>query len=314
MARPLVSVIIPLFNKEKYISSTIKSVVSQDYDNLELILIDDGSTDNSFDIAKRMLSLNEGRFKRMVLLSRENWGMTKTKNQGISLAYGVYVAFLDADDLWLHSKVSKQVDFLEDNPEIQLVLCNHVMLYSRKSKSKCVSYNSINRKVKNWLMMTGYGGLLESTGMARKSVLDKIGGFNPHLEMWAALDLAFSNSINNSIGCVPEYLCGYRVLPGGWHNNKQDLVESFSYLSSNLPIYEPYVDEIRVNLETYLRLWRVRNEKNLVALRLFIVWLGKHPVWVIKFLVLTLARVYSAQIRTLVNRRIINNLYDLELR
>jgi hypothetical protein len=78
-------------------------------------------------------------------------------------------------------------------------------------------------------------------------------------------------------------------------------------------IYEPYVDEIRVNLETYLRLWRVRNEKSLVALRLFIVWSGKHLVWVTKFLVLTLARVYSAQIRTLVNQRIINNLYDLEL-
>ena len=103
------------------------------------------------------------------------------------------------------------------------------------------------------------------------------------------------------------------MLPGGWHNNKQDLVASFSYLASNLPIYEPYVDEIRVNLETYLRLWRVRNEKSLVALRLFIVWSGKHLVWVTKFLVLTLARVYSAQIRTLVNQRIINNLYDLEL-
>jgi len=312
MARLLVSVIIPLFNKDKYISGALKSVIAQDYEDLELILIDDGSTDQSFDVAQRILNRNEGRFKRVISLSRENWGMTKTKNQGITLASGTYVAFLDADDLWLPSKVSKQVDFLENNPEIQLVLCNYVMLYSRKSKSKCVSYNTINRKVKNWLMMTGYGGLLESTGMAKKSVLDEVGGFNPNLEMWAALDLAFSNLINNRIGCVPEYLCGYRVLPEGWHNNKQDLVKSFSYLSSNLPIYEPHVDEIRINLETYLRLWRVRNEKSLVALRLFFIWSGKHPVWVIKFLVLTLTRVCGAQIRTLVNWRTVNKLYNLE--
>jgi glycosyltransferase involved in cell wall biosynthesis len=312
MNKPLVSVVIPLFNKQNYITGTLRSVIAQDYENIEIVLLDDGSTDNSYEMALLVLKNNQARFKRVLTISRENRGMTRTKNEGIELGIGSYIAFLDADDLWHPSKISRQVDFLEKHPDIDLVLCNYVMLYQHKSR--CVNFTPVKCKVSHWLRLTGYGGLLESTGLAKKSKLIEFGGFNSNLEMFAALDMAYVLSQQNRIGCVPEYLCGYRVLFSGWHNNKQDLVNSFKYLQLGLSTYFPVIREIGINLEIYLSLWRVRTQKTLKS------WLGllfvtqKHPFFTIKFLVLTFRRVCIAQFNTVVNWRKVREIRELALK
>jgi glycosyltransferase involved in cell wall biosynthesis len=119
----LVSVVIPLFNKEKYISSTLKSVIAQDYKNVELILIDDGSTDKGYSVACELLEDNQSRFSRVVTISTINQGQTAARNEGINQSKGEYLAFLDADDVWVYRKLSSQVEFLEANPQIDMVLC-----------------------------------------------------------------------------------------------------------------------------------------------------------------------------------------------
>ena len=80
MSDLLVSVVIPLFNKEKYISSTLKSVIAQDYRNIELILVDDGSTDHGYELACQMLKDNQNRFKRVVTISKANNGQAAARN------------------------------------------------------------------------------------------------------------------------------------------------------------------------------------------------------------------------------------------
>ena len=106
---PLVSVVVPLFNAEKYIADTISSVLAQTYKNWELILIDDCSEDNSYEIAERFSNCDS----RIHLIKKEfNSGAAESRNQGIQMARGRFIAFLDADDLWNKNKLQRQVEFM----------------------------------------------------------------------------------------------------------------------------------------------------------------------------------------------------------
>lgn len=106
----LVTIITPLYNAEKYIEGTIESVINQTYKNWEMIIIDDDSKDNSY---KLVLELAKQDKRIKLIKNKENSGVTKTRNKGIELARGKYIAFLDADDLWGKMKLEKQISFME---------------------------------------------------------------------------------------------------------------------------------------------------------------------------------------------------------
>ena len=301
MSELLVSVVIPLFNKEKYILTTLKSVIAQDYKSVELILIDDGSTDKGYSVACRLLEDNQSRFSRVVTISTVNQGQTAARNEGINQSYGQYIAFLDADDVWVYSKLSSQVKFLEANPQIDMVLCNYFML--TETRTKAVSLEPIKQKVVLWLLTTGYGGLIESTGLVRTSALRRAGSINPNLEMCGGLDLAFRFSSLAKTGCVDEYLCGYSVSYGGWHSNKEDMLKSYSHLLATGGIYAPYKEELQINLQIHMGLWKLRNKPSLNNLSQFLLITLARPVFVFKYLVLTTWRVFIAQARTMLLRK-----------
>jgi len=117
MSTELVSVIIPAYNSEKYISDTIDSVLNQTYKNLEIIVVDDGSTDNTEKVVKEKLS----NFSNFKFLKQCNLGSAEARNLGIRNSNGNYIAFLDADDLWLPQKIEKQIKFFLNNPDYGLV-------------------------------------------------------------------------------------------------------------------------------------------------------------------------------------------------
>lgn len=111
---PKVSVVIPTYNRAKYICEAIDSVLAQTYKDHEIIVIDDGSTDNT----KELLNKYETKIK---YIYQENKGISAARNAGIKVAKGEYIAFLDSDDLWLSEKLKVQVKALEENKEIGLV-------------------------------------------------------------------------------------------------------------------------------------------------------------------------------------------------
>src|SRR5437867_2556724 len=113
---PCVSVVIPVYNGERYLADAIQSVLDQTYENFEVIVVDDGSTDESAAVAKRF-----GEAIRYV--HQANGGVSKARNTGIAEARGVYLAFLDQDDLWLPDKLSVQVAYLDSHPEVGAVYC-----------------------------------------------------------------------------------------------------------------------------------------------------------------------------------------------
>ena len=106
----LVSVIIPVYNSEKYVEKAICSVIRQAYGNIEIIVIDDGSTDRSSEIIKKLISQNS--FIRYYQMEK-NSGVAIARNTGIALAKGRYIAFLDSDDMWVPGKLKVQMKLFE---------------------------------------------------------------------------------------------------------------------------------------------------------------------------------------------------------
>ena len=113
MPSPLVSVVVPVWNMSRYLGEALRSVFSQDYRPLEVIVVDDGSTDGSGEVARS--------FAEVSVLTQENRGVAAARNRGIEHSRGELIAFLDADDVWHTSKLSLQVEWLEQHPEIGYV-------------------------------------------------------------------------------------------------------------------------------------------------------------------------------------------------
>lgn len=118
---PLVSVVMPLYNAEKFVKKAIDSVLNQTYKNFELIIVDDCSSDGSLEIVKKLANNNE---EIKIISNKENSGVSKTRNKGILEANGEYIALLDSDDIWTEEKLEKQVALLLNN-EAQIVYCSY---------------------------------------------------------------------------------------------------------------------------------------------------------------------------------------------
>lgn len=114
---PVVSVVIPMYNVGKYIKESIKSVLEQTYHHFELILVDDGSTDNTLDV------VNQFDDTRIRLIHQVNRGLSGARNTGIDAARGGYVALLDADDYWAKTKLERHIRHLNANPKVGISYC-----------------------------------------------------------------------------------------------------------------------------------------------------------------------------------------------
>ena len=117
----LVSVVIPCYNHARYVKECIKSVIDQDFKNIELIIIDDGSKDASVQVIEEMRGACEARFARFEFIHRENKGVCNTLNQALEWCQGEYYAALASDDVWLTFKLKTQVEYLETHPEVVAV-------------------------------------------------------------------------------------------------------------------------------------------------------------------------------------------------
>lgn len=124
LKQPLVSVIMPAYNAEKYIEKAIMSVVNQTYTNWELIVIDDGSKDSTSEIVEKLAKKD----KRITFYANErNMGVARTRNRGFDLAKGEYVALLDSDDIWLEEKLEKQIGVAQKTG-VDIIYCSYGMI------------------------------------------------------------------------------------------------------------------------------------------------------------------------------------------
>ena len=220
----LVSVVIPLYNKESYISQTLQSVMNQTYSNLECIIVDDGSTDKSVEITEKFISDNK---LSWTLISQVNSGQTKARNLGIKQALGEYIAFLDSDDLWSADKIELQVEAIEKNSKAVMVLSSYAIFSEENSIPRVVRHKKSEKMNTRWLDMRGFGGGLESLGLLRRKTLYQVGLFDEALSTSSGLDLCLRLEKIGEIVLLKHLGLYYRISSGQWHSNpvalKQDL-------------------------------------------------------------------------------------------
>ena len=135
MGNPLVTVFIPLYNTEKYIRESLESILNQTYSNLEILIVDDGSTDQSINIVN---SFTDPRIR--LIKNSENKGIPYTRNVGLNEANGKYMVIMDSDDVALPNRVERQVEFLEENPDIDVVGSFYEIFGGKSNKIYKTSY------------------------------------------------------------------------------------------------------------------------------------------------------------------------------
>ncbi len=168
---PFISVIMPVYNGEKLLTTAIESVLKQNQPSLELIIVDDGSTDNSKEIAKSF----ENQIK---YLYQENQGAGAARNHGLENARGDIIGFLDADDLWPADILSRQLHHLEDD-QVELVMGHTQCVREIETEDGKIGFEKLTDPLLVPLM---------GSYMLRKSVFQKVGYFNPELRMSEDVD------------------------------------------------------------------------------------------------------------------------------
>jgi len=208
---PLVSIVIPVYNAAAYLKEAIDSVLAQDYPKVELIVLNDGSTDSSTDVLK---SYPAGSF---IWMSHSNMGQSATLNKGWNMANGDILSYLSADDALLMEATSQSVELLQQVQSVVMTYCDYILMDNDSEDIRRVFAPDYDyeRMVSDIVVQPGPGVFF------RKEAFEKIGGWNiayrqvPDLEYWLRLGL------EGEFYHIPQPLAKFRV-----HNGSQSFTES----------------------------------------------------------------------------------------
>jgi glycosyltransferase involved in cell wall biosynthesis len=212
---PLVSVVIPAYNCGRFIEAALSSARAQTYTNFEIIVVDDGSTDGTAAVVRRVMASDA----RLRFITQENAGVALARNRAIDEAKGTLIAPLDADDVWHPSKLEKQVRMLLASPaEVGVIYCwarviddHGDVVHVRPARLAFNGYVYANLILGNFLSNA-------STPLIRRSVLTQVGGYDPGFRARSAqgmedIDLYLKLAKVCEFRIVPELLVGYRLTP-----------------------------------------------------------------------------------------------------
>ena len=235
---PKVSVIIPVYNAEKYISDAIESVIAQTYKNWEIVAVNDGSIDRSPEILKDYEDQYPNKIR---VIHQPNSGLSMARNIAISAANGEYIAFLDADDLWLPEKTEEQVHLLDINSDIGLVYTDVYELQNKKLKKKrrIIGGKMFRGNVFNSLFYFNFIPVLSV--MVRKSVLDDRGIFNPKFYGTQDYDLWMRIVEKYQIDFVDSQLAIYRIHEQNMSTNVEKMMQEDIELMERWVEKKPYL-------------------------------------------------------------------------
>ena len=227
MPKPSISVVISSYNYAHFLGETIQSVLAQTCPAREVIVIDDGSSDDSVAVAR---SFGD----RVRVVEQENGGVCVARNNGARLATGDVLAFLDSDDIWLPRKLERQAEAFSSDPEVGLVSCG-IRFFNPRGET-IVEYNEGKS---GWCakdILLYKEPVLNTTASAvavRRDVFEAAGGFDPRRELFAAEDREFASRAARlaKIAFVPEILVDYRIHGANGHLNirQMDRALFFAY-------------------------------------------------------------------------------------
>jgi len=182
MNTSLVSVIVPAYNAQAFIGETIQSVINQTYSDWEMLIVDDGSTDETAEVVKTYLG-----DPRIKYFHQSNQERSAARNHGIRRASGEYIAFLDADDLWLPDKLRRQVDYLNNHPEVGLCFTNRTLINSKGVPIPAPKITvPLDKDQFSELLKVNF--ISNSTVMTTRSIVNRVGLFDESLPAFGSED------------------------------------------------------------------------------------------------------------------------------
>ncbi|MGH8687214.1 MAG: glycosyltransferase family 2 protein [Burkholderiales bacterium] len=206
--QPSISVVLPVFNCVEYVGEAIDSILAQGYRDFELIVIDDGSTDSTPQIAQQYSD------PRMRFYSQENRGLSATLNRGIELAKGKYIARQDQDDVSKPARLGRQAAFLDANPQCALVGTWADVWVDRTPSGRSHRHPTDNEALQYRLLLNN--PFVHSSVMLRKDALRVVGGYSTDVERQPPEDFELWSRVARryQLANIPEILHIYREVPG----------------------------------------------------------------------------------------------------
>jgi len=216
---PKVSVNICCYNSKRFIKETIESVLTQTFNDFEVIIINDGSIDSTEEIIKKFGD------PRIRYFYQENRGLSTSRNKAISLAKGEYIALLDHDDLWEPEKLKLQVEFLDKNPAVGIISSDgHTISENNKILKRFSKINRFYRgKIVNQLIEKYW--IVCSTVMMRKELLNETNWFRSDFKIAEEYDLFLRLALNTEFDYINKPLIKYRFHAGNTSKNEEKLYQ-----------------------------------------------------------------------------------------
>ena len=200
---PKVSVIMSVYNGEKYLKEAIESILNQSFKDFEFIVVDDGSTDKTPEILENYAKQDQ-RIK--IITNSENIGLTKSLNKGIKVSKGEYIARMDDDDIAMPERIKKQIEFLEKNPNFGVVGCNVIIINETGNFVKNVVLpNNLMQvlKKRNYL---AHGSLV-----FQKAIIEQLGNYDEQMLYAQDYEMILRISKTFEVGFISEFLYKLRV-------------------------------------------------------------------------------------------------------
>lgn len=166
--KPIISVMMPTYNNAKYIVQAIESIYAQNYDSIEIIVVDDGSTDNTKEIIKQ--------YKDIKYFYIEHKGIPFARNVALKNSKGEYIAFCDSDDYWLPNKINKQMQYFEEHPDCEIVFTKYENFFENenlKTNERAAYEKKVEDVFKQYL----------PSSIVKKSLFDKYGCFDENFNV-----------------------------------------------------------------------------------------------------------------------------------
>ena len=234
----LISVIVSTYNRSEFLSKTIDSILNQTYRNFELIIVDDGSTDNTENV------INNYNDYRIIYIKTDNWGgPARPRNIGIKQSKGNYIAFCDDDDIWKNNKLEKQLRLFKMNKDLGICFTSYSII---NNKDKAVGEQKIRKKnsnptFTNFFLSAGY--ICNSSVMIDANLLAQIGYQNESLKIIAIEDSEYwARILSMYKGCfIKEKLVEYRI-----HDDSIQRKTNHNFLTEQKLFYQAISEKVRI--------------------------------------------------------------------
>lgn len=239
MNHPLVSIIMPCYNKEPFIAEALESVEAQTYTNWEVVLIDDGSPDKTIGAAQRYVEEHSWPEEKVLYLKQENQGPSVARNNGIRASHGELILPLDPDDLLESTYIEKAVKVLQSHPEIKLVYC--------EADSFGAWSGPWPQRPYNYETLLWYN-VIHNSALYRRADYDLTQGYNPNMRHGLE-DWDFYLSLlkkDDEVRCLNEILYHWRAVPEqrteDANKHQQELLRQIYH--NHKELYEPYHQDV----------------------------------------------------------------------